>query len=94
MVMTWVFNRTGESLPVALLLHVGVNNTISTLWADMYPGMTAGTMLHGLAIVSTVAAAVLLVATRGRLGHPGTPPGTATAPADLARLVGSNDGTR
>ena len=37
-VITWVFNRTGESLPVVMLLHVGVNNTIPTLWADMYPG--------------------------------------------------------
>ncbi|WIB76135.1 CPBP family intramembrane metalloprotease [Curtobacterium sp. MCPF17_002] len=79
-VITWVFNRTGESLPVVMLLHVGVNNTISTLWADMYPGMTAGTMMQGLAIVSTVAAVVLLVTTRGRLGYP--------------RLVGSDDGTR
>ncbi|WP_058729854.1 CPBP family intramembrane glutamic endopeptidase [Curtobacterium oceanosedimentum] len=94
-VMTWVFNRTGESLPIALLLHVGVNNTISTLWADMYPGMTAGTMMHGLAIVSTVAAAVLLVATRGRLGYDRRPGGTDRLPAPAAaRLVGSDDGTR
>ncbi|MGN7189796.1 MULTISPECIES: CPBP family intramembrane glutamic endopeptidase [unclassified Curtobacterium] len=98
-VMTWVFNRTGESLPIALLLHVGVNNTISTLWADMYPGMTAGTMMQGLAIVSTVAAVVLVVATRGRLGYPG-PSGPRSGGADHlpgsadARLVGSNDGTR
>ncbi|RDH99381.1 membrane protease YdiL (CAAX protease family) [Curtobacterium sp. AG1037] len=98
-VMTWVFNRTGESLPVALLLHVGVNNTISTLWADMYPGMTAGTMMHGLAIVSTVAAVVLLVATRGRLGYPGArgdrPGGTpSTTTSAHVVLVGSDDGTR
>ncbi|SDQ85974.1 CAAX protease self-immunity [Curtobacterium sp. UNCCL20] len=91
-VITWVFNRTGESLPVVMLLHVGVNNTISTLWADMYPGMTAGTMMHGLAIVSTVAAAVVLIATRGRLGYDRIP-ARAHAPQD-ARLVGSNDGTR
>ena len=85
-VITWVFNRTGESLPVVMLLHVGVNNTISTLWADMYPGMTAGTMMHGLAIVSTVAAVVLLVVTRGRLGY--------LRRTETARLLGSNDGTR
>ncbi len=96
-VMTWVFNRTGESLPLSMLLHVGVNNTISTLWADMYPGMTAGTMMQGLAIVSTVAAVVLVVVTRGRLGYPG-PRSVLPAdvrPADRDRpLVGSNDGTR
>ncbi|OII13573.1 CPBP family intramembrane glutamic endopeptidase [Curtobacterium sp. MCBA15_008] len=85
-VITWVFNRTGESLPVVMLLHVGVNNTISTLWADMYPGMTAGTMMQGLAVVSTVAAVVLLVVTRGRLGYPRR--------TETARLLGSNYGTR
>ncbi|GGK95106.1 membrane protease YdiL (CAAX protease family) [Curtobacterium luteum] len=92
-VMVWAFNRTGESLPLVLLLHVGVNNTISTLWADMYPGMTAGTMMLGLTATSTVAAAVLLVATRGRLGYAST--GAPTLPVPTApALVGSNDGTR
>ncbi|WP_423920915.1 type II CAAX prenyl endopeptidase Rce1 family protein [Frigoribacterium sp. 2-23] len=67
-VIIYVFNRTGQSLPLVLLLHVGVNNTISNLWADMYPGMTAGTMMFGLTILSTIAAVVLIVATRGRLG--------------------------
>ncbi len=57
--------------------------------------MTAGTMMHGLTIVSTVAAAVLLVATRGRLGYDRRPGGTDHLPASTsARLVGSNDGTR
>jgi uncharacterized protein len=92
-VMIWAFNRTGESLPLVLLLHVGVNNTISTLWADMYPGMTAGTMMIGLTIVSTVAAGVLLVVTRGRLGLPEQSP-TAPRPEQTPVLVGSNDGTR
>ncbi|SBN64246.1 CAAX protease self-immunity [Curtobacterium sp. 9128] len=95
-VMIWVFNRTGESLPLALLLHVGVNNTISTLWADMYPGMTAGTMMAGLTILSTIAAAAILVTTRGRLGLPRRRPDAepTEAPARDAALVGSNDGTR
>ncbi|MFZ7088923.1 type II CAAX prenyl endopeptidase Rce1 family protein [Curtobacterium sp. RRHDQ10] len=95
-VMIWVFNRTGESLPLALLLHVGVNNTISTLWAEMYPTMTASTMMHGLTIVSTTAAVVLLVATRGRLGLPrdrsGHPDLVPSAAAPV--LVGSHHGTR
>ncbi|GGC79181.1 CAAX amino protease [Tersicoccus solisilvae] len=82
-VMAWVFNRTGESLPVAMLLHVGVNNTVSMLWTEIYPGIPADRMILGLAILSTIGAAAILVATRGRLGYPGP-----------ARLVDSGDGHR
>nr|WP_246315642.1 CPBP family intramembrane glutamic endopeptidase [Kineococcus aurantiacus] len=68
-VVAWVFNRTGESLPVVTLLHVGVNNTVSTLWTEVYPAMSADRVVPGLFAVSAVAAAALLVATRGRLGY-------------------------
>jgi len=95
-VMIQVFNKTRESLPLALLLHVGVNNTISTLFPEMYPSMTAGTLMIGLTIMSTIAAVVLLAVTRGRLGYD---PARRALPLDApvptrARLVGSNDGTR
>src|SRR5690606_16440723 len=36
-VMTWVFNRTNQSLPISMLLHVGMNNTASILLPDMFP---------------------------------------------------------
>lgn len=91
-IMIWVFNRTGQSLPLVLLLHVGVNNTISTLWADMYPGITASTMLIGLAILSTIGATLLLVITRGRLGYDPARDDEPTAAG--ARLVGSTDDLR
>jgi membrane protease YdiL (CAAX protease family) len=93
-VMIWVFNRTGESLPVVLLLHVGVNNTISTLWADMYPGMTAGRMMIGLTITSTIAAAVVLVVTRGRLGYDPARRSEPTRRDDLAGPGDPSGGTR
>lgn len=71
-VIAWVFNRTGESLPVATLVHVSVNNTASMLWAEVYPAIPGDRMVFGLFLLSSVVAGALLVATRGRLGYPGT----------------------
>ncbi|MFJ9710780.1 CPBP family intramembrane glutamic endopeptidase [Streptomyces sp. NPDC101234] len=69
-VMTWVFNRTGESLPLAMLLHCGVNNFFSLAWSDMFPSLSTSDAAHAFLLSSTIAAAVLLIATRGRLGCP------------------------
>ncbi|MFE3598923.1 CPBP family intramembrane glutamic endopeptidase [Streptomyces sp. NPDC059142] len=71
LVITWVFNRTGESMPMALLLHVGINSFASLAASDMFPTVDFD---HGGAsrvslIASGVAAVILLIATRGRLGH-------------------------
>ena len=59
-VIAWVFNRTGESLPVVVLLHVGVNNTVSMLWSEIYPQIPGEEMMAGLCVISTVAAVVLI----------------------------------
>lgn len=67
-VMTWVFNRTGQSLPMAMLLHVSINNTASTVWESMFPGMGRDTFQRALILAATVAAVVVLVRSRGRLG--------------------------
>jgi membrane protease YdiL (CAAX protease family) len=71
-IMTWVFNRTGESLPLAMLLHTSVNNFFSVAWPVMFPAIDPhrGSM-HVQLTASTVIAAVLLIATRGRLGYRG-----------------------
>ncbi|MGW1564835.1 hypothetical protein ACWCQ1_51885 [Streptomyces sp. NPDC002144] len=69
-VMTWVFNRPGESLPLAMLLHSGVNNYFSLAWSDMFPWLPDGYAAHAFLLVSAAAAAVLLIATRGWLGCP------------------------
>jgi len=74
-VMTWVFNRTGESLPLAMLLHVSVNNFASILWSEVFPTIDAYQASHALAAGAVVAAILVLTGTRGRLGYP--PPGTA-----------------
>jgi membrane protease YdiL (CAAX protease family) len=68
-VITWFFNRTRESLPLVVLLHVGVNNTSSVLWPEMFPNIGGETSMLALMTTATIVAAVLLVVTRGRLGY-------------------------
>ncbi|GAB3989306.1 type II CAAX endopeptidase family protein [Actinoallomurus acanthiterrae] len=69
--ITWVFNHTNESLPVALLLHAGNNTVASLVLPELFKNtqdswmLTAGTIGYGAATV------VLLIATRGRLGYRG-----------------------
>jgi len=70
-VITWVFNRTGGSLPLAVLVHVGNNNVLSTVWPAAFPdldpfrdGLVASAAGFGALAV------VLVIATRGRLGLP------------------------
>ncbi|GAA2692915.1 MULTISPECIES: type II CAAX endopeptidase family protein [Actinosynnema] len=71
-VMTWVFNRTGESLPLAMILHSGVNSYFSLVWPSMVPeDQVAGHGSSGIVILLAggTATLVLLVVTRGRLGY-------------------------
>lgn len=68
-VMTWVFNRTGESLPLAMLLHAGVNNFLSIAFSQMFPTLTRQDTTDAFLIGATAVALILLVATRGRLGY-------------------------
>lgn len=71
-VMTWIFNRTGGSMPLVMLAHVSVNNFVSVAWTETYPAADPAGSSHAFLLASLVAAAVLLVATRGRLGLRGT----------------------
>lgn len=68
-VMTWVFNRTGESLPLAMLLHTSVNTFFSVAWSAIFPTLTSQDSTHVMLLGSTAVAIVLLIATRGRLGY-------------------------
>ena len=36
-VMTWVFNRTGQSLPLVMILHASINATYSSVWSYIFP---------------------------------------------------------
>ncbi len=68
-VMSYVFNRTGQSLPLSMLLHVSVNNFTSVLWSDLFPTLSADLTTVALACAAVVVAAVVLIATRGQLGY-------------------------
>jgi uncharacterized protein len=69
-VVTWVFNRTGQSLPLVMLLHVGVNNFMSLAYSDMFPSIASAEQASLVTLLAgTMAAIVVLVATRGRLGY-------------------------
>ncbi|GAB2959907.1 CPBP family intramembrane metalloprotease [Amycolatopsis acidiphila] len=68
-VMTWVFNRTGESLPLAMLLHTSVNTFFSVAFSQMFPTLDQTDTIHAFLIGATAVALILLVATRGRLGY-------------------------
>jgi membrane protease YdiL (CAAX protease family) len=68
-VMSWVFNRTGQSLPLSMLMHVSVNTFASVMWADLFPGLDTERAMLSLAAAAVVAAVVVIVGTRGRLGY-------------------------
>jgi membrane protease YdiL (CAAX protease family) len=69
-VMTWLFNRTGESLPVVMLLHANINTMFSLVWPELFPDLDAfRDSLHALALGSGACAVVLVIATGGRLGY-------------------------
>jgi membrane protease YdiL (CAAX protease family) len=70
-IYTWVYNHTGGSILLAALLHGAINGG-SALVTGLLPGLddVLHVPLYGsLALAFSVAAAVLVVATRGRLGY-------------------------
>jgi membrane protease YdiL (CAAX protease family) len=68
-IMTWVFNRSGESLPIAMLLHTSVNNFFSIAWSEMFPTLPIQATSHAFLLGSATICVVLLAVTRGRLGY-------------------------
>jgi membrane protease YdiL (CAAX protease family) len=70
-IYTWVFNHTGGSILLAALLHGAINGG-TELVTGLLPGLDdeLHLPLYGsVALAFTVAAVVLVVATRGRLGY-------------------------
>lgn len=78
-VLTWVFNLSGGSVPMAMLVHANVNTLFSLLWPEIFPSLDVfRDSLHVMVIGAGATAILLLVATRGRLGLP--PAGAVTKP--------------
>ena len=68
-VITWVFNRTGQSLPAAMVVHASNNTAMSTVWVATYPSLDLFVdALRASAIGFGLLAVALVVLTRGRLG--------------------------
>ena len=68
-VMAWIFNSTGQSLPLAMLAHVSVNNFVSLIWGQMFPAIDENLVLPAMAVASVMAAVIVIGLTRGRLGY-------------------------
>ncbi|MGQ4515597.1 CPBP family glutamic-type intramembrane protease [Streptomyces sp. DW26H14] len=67
--MTWVFNRSGESMPLVMLMHTSVNNFFSVAWTGMFPRLTDDDTTYAFLLASMAGALLVLVLTRGRLGY-------------------------
>ena len=64
--ITWVFNATGGSLPIVALLHASIDTTASgAVLTAFYPGTDGRLLYVGLA----AAALAVVIATRGRLAY-------------------------
>ena len=77
-VITWVYNRTGGSVLLAILLHCSLNFS-QGLNTVMFPAAANNEVAPVAALV--VAALVLVFATRGRLGYSAPRAATTIAPA-------------
>lgn len=65
LVLTWLYNTTGRSLPIVGLYHAGLGVATGTGFIPVLaPGVDPVVVYAGFAVL----AAVVLIATRGRLG--------------------------
>ena len=70
-VITWVFNKSGESLPLVMVTHVSVNNFASVMWFAVFTTLNpSDPALNWAGVAGFAVPALLLIAvTRGRLGY-------------------------
>ncbi len=67
--IAWVFNHTGGSILIAILLHASINFS-QGLTSDLFPRAAFNEV--GPVAAFCVTALIIVVATRGRLGYSGT----------------------
>ncbi|GAA3383007.1 CPBP family intramembrane glutamic endopeptidase [Cryptosporangium minutisporangium] len=69
LVMTWLFNRTGQSLPIVMVFHAAINTTYSILWPTVFTKLNEFRDTLAVNLIAALAASVvLIIVTRGRLG--------------------------
>ena len=78
MVITWVYNHTGGSILMAILVHASMNFS-QGLTADLFPAAKNNEVAPAIAFVGL--ALVILLFTRGRLGYHAAQPIPASQPA-------------
>lgn len=81
--VTWLFNSTGGSVPIAALFHAAMDTAASAaVLATFYPWSDGNILYIGFAVI----AVVLIVVTRGRLGYRRESP-AAPEPSSPPRLA-------
>lgn len=66
--ITLVYNKGRQSLPLVMLLHCSINNFQSVAWSEFFPGDDPR-WLWGPALGLGLLAAIVIAATRGKLGY-------------------------
>ena len=75
--VTWMFNATGGSIPVVALLHASIDTTASgAVGSAFYPGVDGRLLYVALAVVALAVAVI----TRGRLAYRGEPSSSSQGP--------------
>ncbi|UOE43600.1 type II CAAX endopeptidase family protein [Agromyces larvae] len=90
-VMSWIFNSTGQSLPLSMLAHVSVNTFVSAVWSDMFPTLSESMTSWALAVGGSLAAVLIIALTRGRLGYRPEPQLPRVGQVDESVLVRPHD---
>lgn len=80
-IITWLYNASGRSVPVVGLLHAGLGITTGTAYLPVIaPGFDVGWVYAGFAVV----ALTMLLVTRGHLAHRRTSDPRSALPAGVA----------
>jgi len=66
-ILVWLYNNTGGSVLIVGLFHSSFNTAVSRMSVDFLSGPTVGFLLASSIVI--VAAVVIIVRTRGRLGY-------------------------
>ncbi|WNV85588.1 CPBP family intramembrane glutamic endopeptidase [Umezawaea sp. Da 62-37] len=66
--ITLVYNKGRQSLPLVMLLHCSINNFQSVAFSEFFPG-TDDTLLWGPVLGLGTLSVIVIVATKGKLGY-------------------------